>query len=32
VSILNIDSPATPEVIEKINKTENILAVKVIKT
>jgi D-3-phosphoglycerate dehydrogenase len=32
ISVLNIDSPATPEVIEKIKKTENILAVKVIKT
>jgi D-3-phosphoglycerate dehydrogenase len=32
ISVLNIDSPATAEVIEKIKKTENILAVKVIKT
>ena len=31
-SVLNIDSRATAEVIEKIKKTENILAVKVIKT
>ncbi len=32
ISVLNIDSPVTAEVIEKIKKTENILAVKVIKT
>jgi D-3-phosphoglycerate dehydrogenase len=32
ISVLNIDSPATAEVIEKIKKTENILAVKVIRT
>jgi D-3-phosphoglycerate dehydrogenase len=32
ISVLNIDSPATPEVLEKVRKTENIIAVKVIKT
>lgn len=31
VSILNVDSPLTPEVIEKLTKTKNILAVKTVK-
>lgn len=31
ISLLNIDSPVSPETLEKIKKTENILGVKVIK-
>jgi D-3-phosphoglycerate dehydrogenase len=31
VSILNIDSPVSPELLEKIKKIENILEVKSIK-
>ena len=31
VSILNIDSPVSPELVEKLKKVENILEVKLIK-
>jgi D-3-phosphoglycerate dehydrogenase len=31
ITVLNIDSPVSPEILEKIKKTENILSVKVIK-
>jgi D-3-phosphoglycerate dehydrogenase len=31
VSVLNVDSVVSPEILEKIRKTENILAVKVIR-
>ena len=31
VSVLNVDSPVSQEILEKIRKTENILAAKVIK-
>jgi D-3-phosphoglycerate dehydrogenase len=31
ISVLNVDSPLSTEILEKIRKTENILAVKVIK-
>jgi len=31
ISVLNIDSPASPEILNKIKKLENILAVKIIK-
>jgi D-3-phosphoglycerate dehydrogenase len=31
VSVLNVDSPVTPEILEKIKKLENIISVKVVK-
>jgi D-3-phosphoglycerate dehydrogenase len=31
ISVLNVDSPISPEISEKIKKTENVLGVKVIK-
>jgi D-3-phosphoglycerate dehydrogenase len=31
VTVLNVDSPVSTEILEKIKKTENILGVKVIK-
>jgi len=31
ISVLNIDTPVSPEILEKIRKTENILGVKVIR-
>lgn len=31
ISVLNVDSPVSSEILEKIKKTENVLAVKVIK-
>lgn len=31
ISVLNIDSPVSPEILDKIKKTENILAVKIIR-
>jgi D-3-phosphoglycerate dehydrogenase len=31
ISVLNVDSPVSPEILNKIKKTENILEVKVIR-